>query len=1107
MLGGAKTQEPTRLNKIPINQSVLGFPLPVLMGAGKIQQSLLDVDGFKAAKVNNSGGKGMGGGKSGGYSYTYSANVIAALVAGPVTGVRSVIANGAETGAASVKYTLINGADNQAPWSLFLSKYSWKALAYNKIAYAAYGPMDLGSSAQIQQNIFELTTADNFSPGILDCDPVHCILRTLTDKTWGLGDTFPASVIDNGPTGTWGYEGGPSSGPTARNWFAAHSFFISPVIDRQESAASVIGKWLEAGACTGFMSEGLLKLVPYGDEDAAGNGLTFTAPVSFVVALDDTCFIGKDGEDPVDISSAPWQDANNKVQIQWNNRVNQYAPEVTPDWDQAAIDRYGLRLEDPQTYDFITTLPAAKFAASMRVRRNVYTRNTFTFSLPFRYSYLEPMDVVTISTTSVWAAGGNNENLGIVNRPVRIKRIVDNPDGTLEITAEDYLGSNHPTLYNKDISDGNARPDEFTDPGDTSAIIFEAPNRLTGFKGNELVIGAVGSNEFWGGCNVLVSQDGDTYRELAKIETPARIGILATAIGAGSDPDTGDIVIDAAEFSPALEGGTSLDADMDTTLCYLDGELISYSSCAVTSPGEFTLSGYTRRGRMGTTQAAHAGDTLFMRLDESVIRYEYDPAWAGKTVYFKFQSKNVYGKAEQDPATITPVAFTIPGENPGTVDASTGLINPCSLSGAPGADSLVHQGTCSGGGGNCYDYRIFSSMSYAVQPGDVLEYDIFLDPNSPVFASGIDFHYGSSDFRYSAVTDQNGIYANPTTDLSRFAKGSWYHRKIPIEVAAGQTITSWRIAFEGDIAGSYLTRYANIKITNAGTIQKVVWSSTAINGSKYSLPYYDTVGYSNVKSFTSDNPNLNSSSGLNGQGSIIPVQPLPKPNFNSTGTSITFGSSSQSMMLADGSTVTVNGVAKTYSGLNPGTAYYFYPYVRVSDYTIQFANPDPPPTGPNAVYATQAALDGRFSMPMFTVTTPASGGTGGGGGEFSCPEAGELVEVQGRGVIPVSDVEIGDYLKGENLRDGVAVYRKVINKRTTANSAWQILSGHKVSPCEPVWDGTGWTPAFKIPGAIFDASIGLKVEIHVDSDEYEECNYWLCGETPLLTHNMRIDPS
>src|SRR5882672_7823440 len=86
-----KGQSPTKINTIRINQAVLGYPMPVVMGTGRVQQSLIWKDGFIAHKESASGGggKGITGGKGGSF-YDYTANVIAALCNGPVSSIGDV---------------------------------------------------------------------------------------------------------------------------------------------------------------------------------------------------------------------------------------------------------------------------------------------------------------------------------------------------------------------------------------------------------------------------------------------------------------------------------------------------------------------------------------------------------------------------------------------------------------------------------------------------------------------------------------------------------------------------------------------------------------------------------------------------------------------------------------------------------------------------------------------------------------------------------------------------------------------------------------------------------------------------------------------------------
>jgi hypothetical protein len=824
-------------------------------------------------------------------------------------------------------FTTSAGTIGQAPYSYLSASYPGAALGYTGIATLLYEPMDLGEGGEPQENSFEVITPDGYGGGILDCNPVTCVARVLTDSTWGLGVgavPFPPSFMDTGSGGTWGAPGTPGVqqvGTSAWNWFAANNFFISPVLDSQDTAASTVSKWLEAGMCAAFVSEGLLKLVPYGDTSAAANGCTWTAPSTFVVALDDTCFIAKDGVDPVSIKRSAWQDAFNDVQVQWSNRKNQYSQEITEESDQALINRFGARIEDPQDWNFITTLPAATFAASMRLKHNTYIRNEYTFTLPYTYAYLEPMDICTISTTSVWAMGLNNINLGITDLPVRITKVVDDPTDGLQITAEDApFGAGQPVVFNKGISASEVVVNTFADPGTSEVVLFEASGRLTGYTGNEIWLGATGTGATYGATNVWVSQDNLTYIKVTTLGTPSILGKLTSAFASGSDPDTTNtLVVQLAENCPPLAAGTTTAADNDTMMCYVGGEIISYSAAAATAQNTYTLGTYIRRGQMGTTIGSHASGSLFLRLDNSIFRYQYDPTWQGKTVYFKFQAVNNFGNNPQPLSNLTAVTFAISSGNTG-----------------------VTQG---------------------------------------------------------------------------------------------------------------------------------------------------------------------SSSGLNSQGSIVPTT-LITLSSSFTASSVTMTWTSQSMLRADGSTLTIPSGSNTWTGLSSSTAYYIYPTINATTGAITFTNPSPPTTSPSSTYAIQSGADGYVALPVYIVTTASGGGTGGGstGGGGTCPEAAELVDVQGKGNVPAGSVVAGDRIRGMCFGSGSDIWRKVIHTEHIPCVAWRMVEGHRVSPCEPVYVKNEWMPAYRAPGATLDTLVGTKVHITVDCGDYNEANYYLTNGQQMLIHNYPFVP-
>lgn len=254
----------------------------------------------------------------------------------------------------------------------------------------------------------------------------------------------------------------------------------------------------------------------------------------------------------------------------------------------------------------------------------------------------------------------------------------------------------------------------------------------------------------------------------------------------------------------------------------------------------------------------------------------------------------------------------------------------------------------------------------------------------------------------------------------------------------------------------------------------------------------------NMSSYTTSTP-------LNGLGSVTPSQPIVV-SFTTTKNSCSFSWTTQSVLRADGSTLTVPSGSLMYSGLASSTTYYSYWYINATTGVLGQTNATPPATTPSAVLVTQCANDGRISIGVIPFTTLAStnGGTGGGtgGGGDTCPERAELVEVEGKGQISAGDVQPGDMIKGYSFRSSADAYRRVTQVRYQSSAAWRMVQDHRVSPCECVYSGEQFIPAFRASGATVDCVSGTKVMISVESDEYNEQNYWLVAGEPLLIHNM-----
>jgi hypothetical protein len=73
---------------------------------------------------------------------------------------------------------------------------------------------------------------------------------------------------------------------------------------------------------------------------------------------------------------------------------------------------------------------SAAVAAQLMLQRKAYVRNTYQFKLGWRYSLLEPMDIVLLTDAT----------LGLAGAAVRITRIDEDDNGELAVTAEEIPG-------------------------------------------------------------------------------------------------------------------------------------------------------------------------------------------------------------------------------------------------------------------------------------------------------------------------------------------------------------------------------------------------------------------------------------------------------------------------------------------------------------------------------------------------------------------------------------------------------------------------------------------------------------------------------------------
>jgi hypothetical protein len=532
--------------------------------------------------------------------------------------------------------TAFFGTLTQAPWGYMVSNHPTHALNYPLIAYVS-GYIDLGDSPSVTSYSFEIFGNYIFGSGILDANPTLVLTDILTNPVGGC--RFPSAYLGN-----LSY---------FSNYCVANGIFISPTIVNQTQASEVVNNIMQCTNSQPVVSQGLLTFVPYGTQTATGNGVTFTPNITPIYDLNDNDFLFNDKTDPVQVvHDVEITDLFNFLQVTFSNRNDEYANDVATEIDQGSIDNLGqLIAPSVDLSSYICDAGVAAIAAQNILQRMVYHANQATFKLPyFPFILLDPMDIVAITDPA----------LGYSNTLVRIISIEGDDKKELTFTVEEVgLNASDAVVYPRQSATRSTTNYQVSPGNVNQPVIFEPPDALAG--GLVAWIGASGGSN-WGGCYVYLSNDGNSYMQIGEINSPARQGVLSAALPVGSDPDTTDTLsVNMAMSAAQLNSGTQADADSDITLCYCDGELISYEMAALTGTDEYNLT-YLRRGCYGTPIAAHNPNTQFMRVDESrLFAYDFAPTNIGQTIYLKFMSFNIYNGGYQDLSTLPAYQYTLQG--------------------------------------------------------------------------------------------------------------------------------------------------------------------------------------------------------------------------------------------------------------------------------------------------------------------------------------------------------------------------------------------------------------------------------------------------------------
>lgn len=631
---------------LQIQTSSSALPIPIVFGTAKVAPNIIWHNNFKTIKKEEkTGGKG---GTVTSVSYEYTSDLMLGLCEGPISQIGTVWVDKATTTVTEEGWTVFLGTDPQDVWPYMLTAFPAEAMSYNGLAYLAAANFPLGAAASVGNHNFELTArlANTASANNKDANPALVVQQFLNDKQFGT--YFPQAFVD-----TYTLLGG-SGSPSYECYCNAMGLAFSPVLNSQESAASILERWLLITNTTVVWSDGLLKFIPFTEENVTGHGYTWIARTAPVYDLTDADFVDKN-DDPVKITRMDVGSAQNVLRFEITDRNNEYNIVPVECRDEAMIQLYGRHVGSTVTAHEICEGSIASLSGQLVLQRGLYIRNLYKFSLSWEYCLLEPMDVVTLTDV----------RLGLMQRPVRIVTITETDDGVLDIEAEDLIaGLGQPTNYPKQGVSNNPVDMNVPAVDVNPPMIFEPPTSLTN-GAQQVWIGASGINGDlnWGGCDVWVSTDNISYQQIGTVVGRANQGVLKADLQdyTGSNPDTANTLeVDLTQSAGALQSTSPLDASTGVTRSVVGNELLSYEVATLTATSEYDLTNLYR-GQDTTEAAFHAAGSQFCRIDDNIAKIDLPAAYIGLQLYVKFVSFNVFGRGYQDLSMLTPYVFTPTG--------------------------------------------------------------------------------------------------------------------------------------------------------------------------------------------------------------------------------------------------------------------------------------------------------------------------------------------------------------------------------------------------------------------------------------------------------------
>jgi len=621
-------QEGPRLNDLSAPKSSYGAGIPRVYGSARVAGNLFWSRAIREAvttTTQRSGGKGGGGGTTQTTTYTYYGTFAVLLSEGQIAGIKRIWLN------SKLVYNIAPDADTNT---------------YNSsINFANRLRIYYGSSSQLQDSLIAATQGINDTPAYRGRS--YIVFDDIPLEDWGNRlPTVSVEVVQNGFfSGGRLYSVATNVGAIAQDICSRVGFNLADLDITEINDIAVQGFWTNSNISARDALAQLQKAFFF-DVIESGGKLKFIkqirpgSPIAIPVSDLATHEYGQ--ERPDDFNTTRTQDTEilDEVSVTYLDVDFAYQQASQSAKRQISPNKNKNDLK----FDIVLSASTALSVAQKTLYLGWAQRRKFTFTLPLRYSTLEPGDIASIPFF------GSDPQL------VYILKINIGANFLLECEGIPY----EPSLLALSAV-ATAPPISLTIPTSSSTTLKLLDINLVSDTDTDfgIYVAATG-NSAWRNAGLYVSRNnGDSYDFAKSLLTKTITGTCNNILGAASEftRDLGN-TISVTITSGELESIGETDFLNGRNSALIGDEIIYFKNATLTAASTYTLTELLR-GRRGTEWATsgHAASESFVLLSGYLERLE------GQVLDLNSQRLYKAPVSTQTLADITATAFTTTGKS------------------------------------------------------------------------------------------------------------------------------------------------------------------------------------------------------------------------------------------------------------------------------------------------------------------------------------------------------------------------------------------------------------------------------------------------------------